>query len=151
LELVAEALEGGFRRTHELHYKINSEAVERIDPVALQPQDFAHEWIIRPWEEMQSRSSDAVMKWHKFLNSVSGDYDFVQPCIYRPGFTQVGVELSSLGDPEIPEPLAVYFLIQDKGNYSYEMSEISFEPQDDCPGESPPVDYPEMPSLFKKK
>jgi len=63
----------------------------------------------------------------------------------------VGVEFSSLGDREIPEPLAVYFLIQDKGNYSYAMSEISFYPQDDCPGESPAVDYMEMPSLFKKK
>jgi hypothetical protein len=103
------------------------------------------------WEEMQSRSSEAVVKWHKFLHAdfVSGDYDFVQPSIYRPGFTAVGVELSSLGDREIPEPLAVFFLIQDKGNYSYEMSGISFEPQDDCAGETPAVDYDKFPSLFK--
>jgi hypothetical protein len=153
LEIVAEALEGGSRRTHEMRYKIKSEGVERIDPVALQPQDFVHEWMIRPWEEMQSRSSEGVVKWHKFLHAdlVFGEYDTVQPCIYRPGFTEVGVELRSLGDREIPEPLVVNFLIQDKGNYSYEMSEIIFYPQDDCPGESPPVDYTELPSLFKKK
>lgn len=152
LEVVAEALEAGMRRTHELCYKIRSEGVERIDPVALQPQDFVHEWMIRPWDEMQSRSSDAVAPWHKFLHAdlVFGGYDFVQPCIDRPGFTEVGVELKSLGDREIPEPLPVYFLIQDKGNYSYEMSEISFEPHDDCPGEAPPADYNKFPSLFKK-
>ena len=153
LEVVAEALEGGFRRTHEMRYKIKSEGVERIDPVALQPQDFVHEWMIRPWEEMKSRSSEDVVKWHKFLHAdlVFGGYDTVQPCLYRPGFTQVAVELQSLADREIPEPLAVYFLIQDKGNYSYEMSEISFYSQDDCPGETPPADYSELPSLFKKK
>lgn len=152
VELRAEAIFPGYRRTHVLHYSIGPESVERIDPVALQPQDFVHEWLIRPWEEMQSRSSKEVAKWHKFLHAdlVFGDYDSVQPCIYRPGFTQVGVELRTLGDREIPEPLAVYFLIQDKGIYSYEMSGISFYPQDDCPGDSPPVDYTEMPSLFKK-
>lgn len=71
LEFTAEAMEGGFRRTYELHYSIGSQNVERIDPVALQPQDFVHEWLTRPWEEMQPRSgtSDTLVKWHKFLHA----------------------------------------------------------------------------------
>jgi hypothetical protein len=96
---------------------------------------------------LQTFRGNWIRNWN---TPASGDYDSVQPCIYRPGFTQVAVEFSSLGEREIPEPLAVYFLIQDKGIYSYEMSEISFYPQDDCPGDSPPADYTEMPSLFKK-
>jgi hypothetical protein len=41
--------------------------------------------------------------------------------------------------------------VKDKGNDSYEMSEISFERQDGCPGEAPAIDYAQLPSLFKKK
>lgn len=153
LELTAEAMEGGFRRTYELGYRVGPDGLERIDPVALQPQDFVHEWLTRPWEEMRSWSSDTLVKWHKFLHAdfVSGDYEFVQPCINRPGVIQVGVGLNYIGDREIPEPLSVYFLVRDKGNYSYEMAGVSFDTNDDCPGESPAADYAELPSLFKKK
>ena len=153
IELGAEAMFPGYRRTYELHYSIGPHGVERIDPVALQPQDFVHEWLMEPWEEMQSRSgsSETLVKWHKFVHAVSGNYEFVQPCINRPGFIQVGVDLDSIGDREMPEPLSVYFLVKDKGNYSYEMSGVSFDTQDDCPGETPAVDYGELPSLFKKK
>jgi hypothetical protein len=53
LKLTAEDLSSGFRRTYVLRYRIDSRGVERIDPVALQPQDFVHEWLIRLWSEMQ--------------------------------------------------------------------------------------------------
>ena len=152
IELRAQAIFPGYRRTYELHYSIGCKSVTRIDPVAIQPQDFVHEWLIEPWEEMRSRSgsSDTLAKWHKFLGA-SGDYAFVQPCANRPGFIQAGVDFDYLDDRELSEPLSVYFLIKDKGNYSYEMSEISFERQDGCPGETPAVDYNVLPSLFKKK
>jgi hypothetical protein len=152
IELRAEAMFPGYRRTYELHYSIGPHGVERIDPVALQPQDFVHEWLIEPWEVMQSRSgnSEALAKWHKLLGG-SGEYEVVQPCIDRPGVIQVGVGFDFIGDREIPEPLIVYFLVKDKGNYSYEMSAISFDSNDDCPGETPAADYTQLPSLFKKK
>src|SRR5580700_686404 len=155
LEFAAGAMEGGFIRTYVLRYSIGAQGVERIDPVALQPQDFVHEWLIEPWAEMESRSgsSDALAKWHKFLHadSVLGDYEFVQPCVNRRGVTQVGAGITLIGDREIPEPRIVHFLVKDKGNYSYEMSQISFDSNDDCPGETPAADYTQLPSLFKKK
>jgi len=46
LELSAEAVEGGFRRNYVLHYRIGDTGANRIDPVALQPQDFVHEWLL---------------------------------------------------------------------------------------------------------
>jgi hypothetical protein len=58
--------------------------------------------------------------------------------------------MSRAGDRELPEALPVYFLVEDRGNYHYEMSEISFFRQDGCPGETA-VDYVPQPSLFKKK
>ena len=79
-------------------------------------------------------------KWHNFLHadSVFGEYEFVQPCIDRPGETQVGVGVGFIGDREIPEPLS----------HRYEMSAISFDRQDGCPGETPAADYNSYPTLF---
>jgi hypothetical protein len=150
LELTARAMEIGWRRTYVMHYSLGSDSVQRIDPVALQPQDFVHEWMIRPWDEMRSRSADSLEKWHKFLDPVSGEYEFVQPCAERPAVTQIGVALDSIGEREMPEPLSVYFLVEDHGGYSYKMSEISFDRQEGCPGETEPS-YDNLPSLFPKK
>jgi hypothetical protein len=152
LEFPAEAMLGGFRRTYVMHYSIGADSVQRIDPVALQPQDFVHEWLIRPWSEMQSRSSDRVEKWHKFLYADHGfgEYEFAQPCAGRPGVTQIGVAFDSIGERETPEPLGVYLLVEDHGGYSYKMSEISFDRQEGCPGETAAT-YDNLPSLFPKK
>lgn len=151
VELPAEAMEAGFRRTHVLHYRIGLKGVERIDPVALQPQDFVHEWLTHSWDEMQSRSSGEVSKWHRFLHTdfVGGEYVIAQPCADRTGFTQVVVEVSRVGERELSEPLNISFLVHDKGDYHYEMSEISFTRQSGCPGETYDT-YDNLPSLFKK-
>jgi hypothetical protein len=152
LELPAEALEGGFRRTYVMHYSFGSDSVQRIDPVALQPQDFVHEWLIRPWSEMESRSSDGLEKWHKFLHADDGlgGYELVQPCAERPGVTQIGVAFDGIGEREVPEPLSVYFLVADEGSYRFKMSEISFNRQEGCPGTTAAT-YDHLPSLFPKK
>ncbi len=138
-----------------MHYSLGSDGVQRIDPVALQPQDFVHEWMIRPWDEMRWRSSDSLEKWHKFLHAdpVYGKYEFAQPCAERPGVTQVGVAFDGIGDREMPEPLDVYFLVEDQGGYRYKMSEISFNRQEGCPGEAQATEatYDNLPSLFPKK
>jgi hypothetical protein len=133
-----------------MHYNIGSDCVQRIDPVALQPQDFVHEWMTRPWGEMQSRSSDGLEKWHKFLHGDGGEYEFVQPCAERSGVTQIGAAFGAIGELETPEPLSVYFLVEDHGGYSYKMSEISFDRQEGCPGETAAT-YDNLPSLFPKK
>jgi hypothetical protein len=152
VELSDRAIEGGFRRTYVMHYSIGADSVQRVDPVALRPQDFVHEWMLRPWSEMQSRSSAALEKWHRFLHAdpVYGEYELAQPCAERPGVTQTGVAFDSIGELEIPKPLSVYFLVEDQGDYRYKMSEISFDRQEGCPGETPAT-YDNLPSLFPKK
>ncbi len=109
LEMTAEAMEGGERRTHVLHYRIGQSSVERIDPVALQAQDFVHEWITRPWNEMQSRSAGGLPEWHRLLQTGGGEYVLVQPCADRVGFTQVVVKMDRVG--------TVSFLVWDKGDH----------------------------------
>ncbi len=129
LELTAEGLEAGFRRAYVLHYRIDAKGVTRIDPVALQPQDFVQEWINQPWSEMESRSAPSLVKWHARFHSDTelffGDFDFSQPCGKRPGYTQVAVE---------SEPRTVYFLVKDRGGFRYEMGDISYDRQSGCPG-----------------
>jgi hypothetical protein len=69
---------------------------------------------------------------------VSGEYDFAQPCERRPGGTQV---CAGIGGQD------VCLLVRDKGNHNYEMTDISFDRQPGCPGETQ-VDYDHRPSLF---
>lgn len=49
IELRDRSMDGGILvRTHVLRYRVTDAAVDRIDPVALQPQDFVDEWLTRP-------------------------------------------------------------------------------------------------------
>jgi hypothetical protein len=139
-------------RAHILHYKVEDTAVTRIDPVALQPQDFVDEWLNQPWEVMESRSAaaeDGKLKlWHEFLSGdfVGGEFSLVQACSNEPGQWQVGVDMSFIRGKQLPDPLPVYFLVQQLGQYQFKMTGISFDPEVSCPGESEPNEN--SPSLF---
>ena len=87
-----------------LRYSIGAGGVQRIDPVALQPQDFVHEWMIRPWDEMQSRSSDSLLKWQQFLHAdyVFAEYEFAQHCAEGPGVTRIGVASTASANVKCP-------------------------------------------------
>jgi hypothetical protein len=142
LELKDRSIDGGLHsRTHILHYRIGPDTAERVDPVALQPQDFVDEWLTRPWEEMKSRSAlsaqDQLEKWHK-LASRFGEFDKVQPCSEKPDHLQVAVNVDYLGENELPEPLTLFFLVHQTGPYQFEMAGVSFDEHEGCDGETPP-------------
>jgi hypothetical protein len=155
MELRDRSIDAGIHnRTHILRYAIKPDGVERIDPVALQPQDFADEWLTRPWHEMESRSSAAghekLQKWHDFLSGdyVSGEIDFVQSCAEKPHHWQIAVDVNYAKGDELPEPLTVYFLVEELGKLHFQMADVSFSRQDGCPGEAYPKS--DSPSLFSK-
>jgi len=151
LEFTGQMIDTDYlERTHVLHFNATGAAAHRIDPVALQPQDFVDEWVTKPWTEMESRSGD-LKKWHDFLAGgpdeyVGGTFDFVQPCQDKPGQWQIGVSFESLKGKELPEALPVYFLVQQSEQYKFQMTGISFDRPDGCPGETPLKD--EHLSLF---
>ena len=63
IELKDHSIDIGIHnRTEILRYSF-ADGVHRVDPVALQPQDFAEEWLAQPWSEMESqvRSEDEGM------------------------------------------------------------------------------------------
>jgi len=126
-------------RTHVLHYRATGGSAERIDPVALQPQDFVDEWLTRPWSEMESRSvgGNVLEKWHEDIGG--GQYLFVQRCRNRAD-TQIGL---------MADGRSGYFVVHQLDQYRFEMKSVSFERQEGCPGESPALT--DGPSLFPKR
>ena len=154
IEFRDQSINPRFRnRTHLLRYSIGPSAVERIDPVALQPQDFVDEWLTRPWSEMISRSfadnRDDLEKWHDTIarNLVAGNIDVVQPCRDVPDNWKVAVTLNWIGGKKLPNPRPVYFLVHELGKYRFAMAAIGNREPDGCPGKTPPVSA--NPSLFE--
>ncbi len=48
-EYQVQSVEGGFTRPEVCHYVLKKGKLERVDPVALGPQDFAAFWLRHPW------------------------------------------------------------------------------------------------------
>jgi hypothetical protein len=153
IEVRDRSIDAGIHnRAHVLHFQTTGSTAERVDPVALQPQDFVDEWLTRPWSEMESRSAesgrDKLKKWHEFLagNFVAGEFQFVQLCQEQTDQWQVAVYLDWIKGKELPEGLMVYFLVQQSDKYRFKITSISFDRQEGCPGESQPSS--ERPTLF---
>jgi hypothetical protein len=154
MELRGRSIDSGILiRTHVQNYMLDKRGAHRVEPFALQAQDFVDEWLSRPWDEMaqtsQSQGRQKLEHWHQILHAdyVSGEYDFVQQCTAKPEQTQVAVDLNYLVGKELPEPLTVYFVVQEERKNSFKMLDISFTRQDGCPGET--YAKPDSPSLFE--
>jgi len=141
------------KRTHVLRYSVTPSAVERVDPVALKPQDFVDEWLTRPWDEMASRSSvqdhDNLEKWHDFLGGYSdaAEIRVVQPCSDKQDDWKIVLTMEWVAGKKIPESFTLYFRVHELGKYRFEMAAVSFHPPDGCPGDTPPLSG--SPSLFE--
>jgi hypothetical protein len=143
IELRDSSIDAGIHnRAHVLHYRVGLQAVQRVDPVALRPQDFVEEWLTRPWAEMESRTAASyrgrLKKWHNLLHTklVFGEYVFVQKCTARVHDWQIAINMThTAATPSAP---TVYFLVYELGQQRYEMMDVSSTRQHGCPGESPP-------------
>jgi hypothetical protein len=66
-------------------YQIIGNETNRMQPLALTPEDFLDEWVQLDWSEAahsSSQSSD-LPSWHSILNALAYDsteIEFVQPC-----------------------------------------------------------------------
>jgi hypothetical protein len=143
-ELMIELLDTGIdteRRTNILRYTF-ADGVKRVEPMAFQPQDFADEWLTRPWSELQARSSPDTQKWHSTLHDefVLGDHTNVVLCAAKPDRWSIGFQIRHLGEKELKEPLEVHLLVRDLGNYRFEMEAVSESEFEGCPGEGSPSD-----------
>ena len=123
-------------RTQIHRYSFESKGAVRLDPVAFQSQDFAEEWLTRPWSEMQSRSAPETNEWHVRLHDdyVSADYSRVVPCSARPGRRPIALDITNIGKKELTTPLTTYFLVHELGDYHYEMEAVSDSTPRGCRG-----------------
>jgi hypothetical protein len=142
IELLDNSVDAGIHNRTEIHRYSFVDGVKRLDPVAFQPQDFAEEWLTRPWSEMQSRSAAETQKWHGKLHAdfVLGEYSNVVPCASKPDRWSIGLAISHAGEKELKEPLEAHFLVRELGNYRFEMEAVSDSEFEGCPGEGSPSD-----------
>jgi hypothetical protein len=98
-------------------------ATQRVDPVALQPQDFAEEWLTRPWSEMESRSAPVTRSLHESFGGrdTGGDYVEMTQCSPEQPVWLAGFDIDFIGDKQLSKPRRVYLQIRDLGNYRYRM------------------------------
>jgi hypothetical protein len=120
--------------------------VQRIDPVALQPQDFAEEWLTRPWSEMESRSAPETKELHESFGGgfVLGDYVEVTQCAPEQRVWLAGFDIDFIGDKQLSKPRRVYLQVRDLGDHRYRMESASSQRPASCKAEPghPNENYP---------
>jgi hypothetical protein len=137
------------------NYRIQADGLKRIEPFALQVQDFVDEWLTRPWSEMGQTSSPEppgrLEQWHRLLHAdrVYAHYVFVQSCVSRPGRWQVAIDFDDFSGKKLPESLTVYFLVQEEKDHKFTMIDVSFTRQEGCPGKTEVKS--DSPSLFENR
>ncbi|HWZ32225.1 MAG TPA: hypothetical protein VNX18_12865 [Bryobacteraceae bacterium] len=122
-------------RTHIHRYNF-AQGTRRLEPIALQPQDFVEEWLTRPWDEVKSWSAAGLKELHGQLHSdyIGARYLGVVPCGAKAGNWLVELSVTRVGEREFSDPLETYFLVRDLGNYRYRMEAVPFETPPECEG-----------------
>ena len=101
---------------------------------------------------MESRSAgddrEKLKKWHAFLTGdhVGGQFGIVQECRDKAGQWLVEVDLRWASGKDLPEPMAISFLVQQLDQYRFAVAGIKFDRPDGCPGDSQPSTA--KPTLF---
>ena len=120
-------------------YSFMNDVPRRLDPVALQPQDFVEEWLTNSWSEMQTRSAPGTERWHTGLTAdwLQADYIGVGQCgsswiiglnILPGGAHALTVDPSAAGD----NGKAVYFQVRESGEHHYTMEAVSQSRPEGC-------------------
>jgi hypothetical protein len=142
IELLDNSVDPGVHNRTQIHRYSFVDGAKRLEPFALQPQDFAEEWLTRPWSEMQSKSAPETKKWHDKLHAdlVLGEYSKVVSCAAKPDRWSIGFDIDLIGEKRLEEPIEVHLLVRDLGNYRFEMEAVSNSELEGCPGEGSPSD-----------
>jgi hypothetical protein len=135
VEFLAESVDGGVHNRTYIQRHGFTDGARRLDPVALQPQDFVEEWLTRPWAEMLSRSKPETENWHSKLHAdfVGGEYSQAVPCAEAPNLWLIGLNIDFIGEKELQKPVRSFFVVRDLGNYHYQMESVSDTRPKQCP------------------
>ena len=146
LEFEDSSVDGGVHHRTRIRRFTFTPTAQHIDPVALQPQDFAEEWLTQPWSEMESRSDPATKALHEAVGGgfVAGDYVELTQCAPDQPVWLAGFDLDFVGDKQLKEPRRVYLQIRDLGDRRYRMESATSLRPAACKAEpgNPSVKYP---------
>lgn len=128
-------------RSHALHYRVSAgDKLERIAPVALDPQSFVDEWLTTDWSQARrwnERPADnaALARFHPPQPAkddiLSGEFDdSLRRCRRDPSLWQVAVTLDQ-GD-KAPSPSPIYFRVRWTPPYRFAMVEAGRRPLAGC-------------------
>jgi len=138
-----------------LHFQLQHDTLERVDPIALRPFDFVDEWWKIDWKEAVKWSSSSNSKLRSFHDTerpdqVFGEFGFVQRCKNESDWQiSYDVDPNNVMQETAKKGIAgtIYFLIRETGKYQYLMLDVDTKRQPGCPGEDQ-LDIA-RPSLFK--
>lgn len=133
---------GVWARTQVLHFKVAGTTVRRVEPIALDPQDFVDEWLNDSWSEIKEWSIPKLEKLHDELHDakVDGGFQLVQRCTENPNQWQVAFDFEDETD---------YFLVEQSGEHSFQMIDVTDEQSPGCPGDGKPRSVGDSyPTLF---
>ena len=121
----------GAARRKVRHYVVDREKLERVDPLALSPRDFADEWLTLPWEQ-SARSTEplkraALARWHRTDSSI----DFSNTAMHCRQSADLWQIMSGYDVVPFNGPLR-YFLIRWRPPYRFTMVDVGDRPFPGC-------------------
>ncbi len=146
IEYAVPGMGGGFARPEVRHYVLNHDKLERTDPVALTPRQFAGFWLSHPWSEVSrwtERSSwSQLQPWLEHNKGPYAEFDEpVHHCRHQPDLWQLTTHTGENFERD------VYLLIRWRPPDRFTMVAISDKPSIDCTERDPEADQPR--SLFQ--
>jgi hypothetical protein len=150
LQFRGQSIDGGILvRPVVRHYLVGDhDQINRVAPIALNPDDFVDEWLSGDWKDAVKWSaltnrSTALAQWHKSMHRqfIFGDFDG-QPtqCTADPTLWQVGFTLSKGLDDDPHPQIAAHFLVRWMAPYGFTMVDVR---SDRFPGCDEVVDQPD--------
>ncbi len=136
IEFTDRSLDSGIlTRTRIFRYSF-APAARRVDPVALRPQDFAEEWLTRPWDEVQSRSAEQTKEQHNrlYADYIFGDFYSVTLCDKMHQHWLITVDIRDIGEKKLNEPLRTYLLLSELDKHQYRMENVGQSRPAGCSG-----------------
>jgi hypothetical protein len=146
IEYWVSSVDGGFTRPEIRHYILTDNKLQRTDPVALTPHQFAAFWLAHPWPEISRWTAPASRpRLRQWSSQNKGPFsEFAEPtlhCKQRPDLWQLSTHSGENQEHE------VFFLIRWRPPERFSMVDISDKPSPDCTEPDPEADNPL--SLFR--
>jgi hypothetical protein len=135
--------DGVLVRDHVRAYRVSGTKVERVPPLATEPEGFLDEWIHTAWEDAKRWTGPKVtgaQVWHdrlaERLDKIYPSFGRFEACGKERSRWQIGLDFEA--DPgRNPLPLRLFFTVSRQGD-DYRVDRIDVRPIAGCVATAPP-------------